>query len=52
VRKELAKTYWLNVFNGFGFVVDYVNGAMRQYPNDTVMFVYKTDFCEEKTANL
>jgi len=52
VRKKLAKTYWLNVFSGFGFFAGYATGAMWQYPSDTVMFVYKTDYCEEKTANL
>ncbi len=52
IRKELASAYWLNVFNGFGFFVDYATGAMWQYPEETLFHVQRRDLCEEITANL
>ncbi len=52
LRKELADSYWLNVFNGIGFFVDYATGAMWQYPEEVVVRVSKIGYCTEETANL
>ena len=47
LRKELATSYWLNVFNVVGFFIDYSTGAMWQYPESIKIGVYRKDHCQE-----
>ena len=47
LRKQLADHYWLNIFNGVGFFVDYATGAMWQYPASAEIHTYRKDHCTE-----
>jgi hypothetical protein len=52
LRKELADYYWLNIFNGVGFFVDYATGAMWKYPESAQIRTYRKDHCGETAASL
>ena len=52
LRKQLADHYWLNIFNGVGFFVDYATGAMWQYPKSTKIHTYRKDHCSEINHSL
>jgi hypothetical protein len=45
LRKGVAKSYWLNIFNIVGFFIDDATGAMWQYPERTRIQVRKDYQC-------
>lgn len=45
LRKSVAKSYWLNIFNIVGFFIDDATGAMWQYPERTRLHVSKDYQC-------
>lgn len=45
LRKSVAKSYWLNIFNIVGFFIDDATGAMWQYPESTQIHVSKDYQC-------
>ena len=51
LRKQIAHTYWLNAFNGFGFFIDYATGSMWQYQDEVRFDVRRKDYCQEKTTS-
>ena len=45
IQSKLAVSYWLNVFNIFGFFVDYATGAMWQLPESVILPVNRLENC-------
>ncbi|MFK7822815.1 MAG: hypothetical protein AB8G05_01560 [Oligoflexales bacterium] len=48
VGKTIAASYWANIFNGYGFLIDPLTGAMWNYDNISTLTVSKKDGCKEK----
>tara|TARA_B110000196_G_scaffold250920_1_gene220284 strand:- start:434 stop:829 length:396 start_codon:yes stop_codon:yes gene_type:complete len=45
VSKSVTPSYWANILNGYGFVIDWATGAMWKYDNNTSVIVNKKDNC-------
>lgn len=45
IQSKLAISYWLNIFNIFGFFVDYATGAMWQLPERVIIPVNRLENC-------
>jgi hypothetical protein len=50
VAKSITPSYWANILNGWGFVIDWATGAMWNYNNNTSVIVNKKDSCSSKVA--
>jgi hypothetical protein len=50
VSKSITPSYWANILNIYGFVIDWATGAMWNYNNNTSVIVNKKDSCSSKVA--
>jgi hypothetical protein len=51
LNKTLRGSYWLNLFNVFGFFVDYATGAMWAYPEKVYMATSGGTICKQNVAS-
>lgn len=45
VSKSITPSFWANIFNGYGFAIDWATGAMWNYDNNTSIIVNKKESC-------
>ncbi len=50
ISSSVTPSYWANILNGYGFIIDWATGAMWNYDNNTSVIVNKKDSCSSKVA--
>jgi hypothetical protein len=47
--KGVTGSYWVNIFNGIGFLIDWATGDMWYYPSHMQVITSKKADCEDKS---
>lgn len=46
INKTIASSYWANILNIYGFLIDWVTGAMWRYDSNVLVLVDKKRTCD------